>query len=155
MLAQNLKRFDENRDGRLSEAEYRNAEAVLERERAAVTVADDALVKAVRAALAKVRGVDLPNTKVEVEQGVAAMIGIVEDAEVARQAQNLVKRIARRQENRQPPGVGSPDGVGLSGDARGNDGLLRPFARLLPGVHRCVANLHERLRTVCVVRENR
>lgn len=94
VLAQNLKRFDENRDGKLSEAEYRNAEAALERERVAVTVADEALVKAVRAALAKLPGVDLPNTKVEVEQGVAAIIGIVEDAEIARQAQNLVKRIA-------------------------------------------------------------
>lgn len=93
VLLQNLARFDENRDGRLSEAEYRNAEAVLERERAAATVSDDALQKAVRAALAKVPGVDSPNTKVEVEQGVVAMIGIVEDAQVARQAYDLVKRI--------------------------------------------------------------
>lgn len=94
VLRQNLKRFDDNRDGRLSESEYRNAETVLERERIAVTVPDDALVKAVRAALAKLPGIDMPNTKVEVEQGVAAMVGIVEDAEIARQAQNAVKRIA-------------------------------------------------------------
>jgi len=94
VLLQNVARFDDNRDGRLSEAEYRNAEAVLERERAAATVSDEALVKAVRAALAKVSGVDLPNTKVEAEKGVVAMIGIVEDAAVARHAYDLVKRIS-------------------------------------------------------------
>lgn len=101
-LAQNLKRFDTNRDGRLNEAEYRNAEATLERERAAVTVSDDALVKEVRSALARVAGVDLPNTKVESDQGVVAMVGIVEDAEVARQAFDLVKRIrgVRKIDNR-------------------------------------------------------
>lgn len=101
-LAQNLKRFDANRDGRLSEAEYRTAEATLERERAAVNVPDDALVTAVRAALAKVKGVDLPNTKVESEQGVVAIVGIVDEAEVANQAQDLVKRIAgiRKIDNR-------------------------------------------------------
>jgi osmotically-inducible protein OsmY len=77
----------------LSEAEYRKAEATLERERAAVTVADDALVADVRAALGKVRGVDLPNTKIESEKGVVAIVGIVENAEVARQAHDLVKRI--------------------------------------------------------------
>jgi cytochrome c5 len=101
-LVQNLKRFDANRDGRLSESEYRSAEATLERERAAATVNDDVLIKAVRAALAKVPGVDLPNTKVESEQGVVAMVGIVENAEVARQAQDLVKRIrgVRKIDNR-------------------------------------------------------
>jgi hypothetical protein len=51
VLLQNLGRFDANRDGRLSEAEYRLAEATLERERIAVTVADDALIAAVRAGL--------------------------------------------------------------------------------------------------------
>ena len=92
-LRQGLKRFDANGDGRLNESEYRNAESMLERERAAASVSDEVLVKAVRAALIKVPGVDLPNTKVESEQGVVAMVGIVEDAEVARQALDLVKRI--------------------------------------------------------------
>lgn len=102
VLVHNLKRFDANRDGRLDEAEYRNAEATLERERAAVAVSDAVLVREVRTALAKVPGVDLPNTKVESEQGVVAMVGIVEDAEVARQALDLVKRIrgVRKIDNR-------------------------------------------------------
>jgi cytochrome c5 len=93
VLLQAFARFDANRDGRLSEAEYRSAEATLDRERASVTVADDALIAAVRAALGKVRGVDLPNTKIESDKGVVAIVGIVENAEVARQANDLVKRI--------------------------------------------------------------
>ena len=101
-LGQALKRFDANRDGRLNESEYRNAESILEREREAASVSDEVLVKDVRAALAKVPGVDLPNTKVESEQGTVAMVGIVEDAEVARQALDLVKRIqgVKRIDNR-------------------------------------------------------
>ena len=47
-------RFDENRDGKLSPSEYRKADETLERERAAADVDDGTLVRAVRAALAKV-----------------------------------------------------------------------------------------------------
>jgi cytochrome c5 len=93
VLSNNLARFDRNRDGKLSEAEYREAEATLERERAAMDVPDESLAAAVRAALAKVAGVDLKNTKVAAERGVVAMIGVVENAEIARKAYAAVKRI--------------------------------------------------------------
>ncbi|MES2563082.1 MAG: hypothetical protein V4637_10185, partial [Pseudomonadota bacterium] len=58
-LLAGLNRFDENRDGRLSPVEYRKAEETLERERAAADVDDATLVRAMRAALAQVQGVDL------------------------------------------------------------------------------------------------
>ena len=111
-LARSFARFDADRDGRLSESEYRQAEATLERERAAVMVPDESLVQAVRASLAKVRGVDLANTRVEAERGVVAMVGIVEDAEIARQAQDFVKRI---------PGVKRIDNRLISGHQMGWD----------------------------------
>lgn len=89
-----FKRFDENRDGKLSPSEYRKAEETLERERAAANVDDAMLVRAVRAALAKVQGIDLQATKVEADRGVVAMIGIVPNAEAVRQAYGLVRRIS-------------------------------------------------------------
>src|SRR5262245_22037191 len=92
-LLQNFARFDMNRDGRLSVLEYENAEATLERERMAVRVDDASLVAAVRAAIAKVNGVDIDNTKVEAANGVVAMIGIVEEPLTATLAYDAVKRI--------------------------------------------------------------
>lgn len=50
--------------------------------------------RAVRAALAKVDGVDIDSTKVEAEQGAVSIVGIVSTAEIARQAYAAVKRIA-------------------------------------------------------------
>jgi hypothetical protein len=92
-LARALPRFDENRDGRLSEAEYLKLEAALERERAAVRVDDATLVAAVRAALAKIKGISPGGIKVESADGAVTMAGVVDNAEMARQAQTAVKRI--------------------------------------------------------------
>jgi hypothetical protein len=102
VLLRNLARFDENRDGRLNETEYRTAEAALARERATVQVDDAALEAAVRKALAKVKGVDFQYAKVEVKAGVVAMVGIVEHASVAVAAHDAIKRIAgiKRIDNR-------------------------------------------------------
>ncbi len=93
MLLVNLKRFDRDRDGKLSAAEYRMAETTLERERASVEIPDDTLSAAVRAALSKVTGVDMANTRIEADRGVIAVIGMVENAEVARRAYSVLKRV--------------------------------------------------------------
>ena len=93
VLVNNLARFDRNRDGRLSEAEYLEAEAVLERERAARDVPDETLVAATRHALTTVRGIDMPNTKIEAQHGVVSVIGIVESPEIANRAYAVLKRI--------------------------------------------------------------
>ena len=102
VLVKNFARFDEDRDGRLSEAEYLKAEAALERERVAVQVDDATLAAAVRAALAKVTGVDPQNARVEVAGGAVVMIGIVGEAAVATRAFDAVKRIdgVKRIDNR-------------------------------------------------------
>jgi cytochrome c5 len=102
VLLKSLARFDRNKDGRLDEAEYREAEATLERERVAVEVDDAALTTAVREALAKIRGLDLQYAKVEVRGGTVSMVGIVEHADVAIRANDAVKRIAgvRKIDNR-------------------------------------------------------
>ena len=92
-LLHNFARFDANRDGRLNVSEYENAETMLERERMAVRVDDQALIAAVRATIAKVKGVDIENTKVEAVNGVVAMIGIVEEPVTANHAYDAVKRI--------------------------------------------------------------
>ena len=105
-------RFDGNRDGRLDEAEYLKAEAALERERAAVQVDDAALEAAVRAALAKVKGVDLRNAKLGVNAGVVSVIGIVEHASIAVAANDALKRI---------PGVKKIDNRLVSGEQIGWD----------------------------------
>ena len=112
MLARDYARFDTNRDGRLSVSEYENAETTLERERMAVRVDDQALVAAVRAAIGKVKGVDIDNTKVEATNGVVAMIGIVEDAATATRAYDAVKRI---------PGIQKIDNRLVSGHQIGWD----------------------------------
>jgi hypothetical protein len=94
VLLAGLNRFDENRDGKLNPLEYRQAEETLARERAAAEVDDATLARGVRAALAKVQGVDLQSTKVEVDGGVVAMIGVVPNAQAVRQAYDSVKRIS-------------------------------------------------------------
>lgn len=94
VLAKHFARFDANRDGKLSEAEYRSAEATLERERAAVEVTDEALVTQARSALAKIKAIDLPNTKVEAERGVLSVVGIVGSPQDVKDAYAAVKRIA-------------------------------------------------------------
>jgi cytochrome c5 len=94
ILVSNLRRFDENGDGRLGPSEFRKAEATLEAERIAVQVDDPALVSAVRTALGKVPGIDLPSTKIEAERGVVSIIGIVSTAEAVQRAHDAVKRIA-------------------------------------------------------------
>ena len=112
VLARNHARFDTDRDGRLSVAEYENAETMLERERMAVRADDKDLVAAVRAAIAKVKGIDSANTKVESAGGVVAMVGIVDEAETARRAYDAVKRI---------PGVQKIDNRLVSGHQMGWD----------------------------------
>lgn len=94
LLVRNFGRFDANKDGRLSETEYRNAETALEKERAAVTVDDAVLAAAVRKALAGIKGIDFEYVKIEVAAGALVMTGIVGHASVAIQAQDVVKRIA-------------------------------------------------------------
>lgn len=94
VLLANIGRFDENRDGRFSPAEFRKAEATLEAERIAANVDDASLMKDVRAALSKVPGVSLTSTKIEVDHGAVAIIGMVSTAEVARQAYAAIRRIA-------------------------------------------------------------
>jgi cytochrome c5 len=89
-----FQRFDSNRDGRLSEAEYRKAESELEQARIAADVDDAALNAAVRKALAAVRGIDFDYVKFEVNGGALVMKGIVGHADVAIQAQDAVRRIA-------------------------------------------------------------
>lgn len=94
LLLKNFSRFDANRDGRLAEAEYRNAETVLERERIAANVDDATLGAAVKQALAAVKGIDFEYVKFEVSHGALVIKGIVGHADVAVQAQDAVKRIA-------------------------------------------------------------
>jgi cytochrome c5 len=102
VLLRNFERFDENRDGRLDEAEYLKAEAALERGRVAAQVDDTVLAAEVRAALAKVKGVDLQYAKIEVVKSVVTMTGIVDEADVAIRAYDAVKRISgvKRIDNR-------------------------------------------------------
>jgi cytochrome c5 len=93
VLAQNLGRFDANGDGRLSIAEYENAEATLERERMAVKADDGSLIVAVRSTLAKIKGIDIGSTRIESNAGAVAVIGVVEDHHAALRAIDAVKRI--------------------------------------------------------------
>ncbi len=93
VLLQNFVRFDRNRDDRLSEAEYREADKTLIAERSAVQVDDAALASAVRAALANVKGLDLQYAKFEVKAGTVVLVGIVEHASVALRAYDVINRI--------------------------------------------------------------
>jgi cytochrome c5 len=92
-LAHSLARFDADRDGKLSEAEYIALETALERETAEPDVDDATLLAAVRAALARVRGLPVNTMKIEAVSGTVTMAGIVEDAEAARQAHSAIRRI--------------------------------------------------------------
>jgi cytochrome c5 len=112
VLLKSFARFDANRDGRLSEAEYVKGEATLARERAAVQVDDTALEAAVRKALANVKGVDIQYTKINVKAGAVSIVGIVEHASIAIHAQDAVKRIA---------GIKKLDNRLVSGDQIGWD----------------------------------
>jgi len=102
----NLARFDENKDGRLGEAEYLRLEAALERERAAVAVDDATLVKTIRDALATVKGVAADRVKIESVAGVVTLSAVVENADAARQAYAAIRRIKgiRSIDNRLVPG---------------------------------------------------
>lgn len=102
MLLRNFARFDVDRSGNLDEREYLQAEATLEKERSAVTVADATIDAAVRKVLAGVPGIDFQYASVEVRDGTVVLRGIVSHALLALQAGDVVKRIAgiRRLDNR-------------------------------------------------------
>jgi cytochrome c5 len=112
VLAANLRRFDQDADGRLSPAEFAKAEATLEAERMAVRADDAALTAAVRTALANVSGIDLQSTKVDARRGVVSIVGIVSTPEIVRRAHVAVKRI---------PGVQKIDNRLVSGEQMGWD----------------------------------
>jgi cytochrome c5 len=101
-LARAFTRLDANRDGRWSEPEYLAAEATLARERSSIVVGDAKLVADVRAALARVKGIELDATRVEARDGRVTIVGLVEHADVARRAGDAVKRIpgVKRIDNR-------------------------------------------------------
>ena len=65
-----------------------------------------------RAALAKVKGVDPQTTKVEADRGVVAIMGLVSNGEAVRQAYGLLKRI---------PGIKKIDNRLVSGEYIGWD----------------------------------
>lgn len=94
VLLKNFSRFDSNKDGRLSETEYRNAETALEQERIAITVDDAELNAAVRQALGAVKGIDLGTMKIDVASGALVMTGMVGHAGLIIQAHDAIKRIA-------------------------------------------------------------
>jgi len=112
VLLKNFARFDANADGKWNVGEYENAETVLEQERKAVKVEDRIIANSVRAALARIKGIDLANTKVEVANGVVSITGIVEEPVTAVQAHDGVKRI---------PGVQRIDNRLVSGHQMGWD----------------------------------
>ena len=93
-LAQGLARFDRNRDGKLDATEYQALETALEHERAAVTVGQDQLVTAVRAALVALPQFPLKGIKVEAAGGAITLSGIVEHAADAQRAYRAIRRIA-------------------------------------------------------------
>jgi len=95
-------RFDANRDGYLSEAEYVIAERTLAAERAANERDDRAIDAEVRTALKGLKGIDPQYAKAEVLNGIVTLKGIVSHATLALQAGDAIKRIAgiRRIDNR-------------------------------------------------------
>ena len=112
VLLKNFTRFDADADGKWSVGEYENAETVLEQERKAVKVEDRIIANSVRAALARVKGIDLANTKIAVANGVVSITGIVEEPQTAVHAHDGVKRI---------PGVQRIDNRLVSGHQMGWD----------------------------------
>ena len=93
VLARDYARFDTDGDGRLSASEYESADATLEKERTAVRVDDRALVAAVRAVIARVKGMDPRRIKVEASNGTVVLIGFVEDTATALRAYDAIKRV--------------------------------------------------------------
>jgi cytochrome c5 len=112
VLAKNFERFDADADGKWSVGEYENAESRLEQERKAVKVEDRIIAGSVRSTLARVKGIDLASTKVQVVGGVVTIIGIVEEPHSAVQVHDGVKRI---------PGVQRIDNRLVSGHQMGWD----------------------------------
>lgn len=112
VLSRDLARFDADRSGNLDEREYLRAEAVLEKERAAIKVEDAAIDAAVRKALAGVRGIDFQYASVDVRGGTVILRGIVSHALLALQAGDAIKRI---------PGIQRIDNRLVSGDQIGWD----------------------------------
>jgi len=102
VLARAIARFDADGDGALNEKEYLQAEATLEKERAATRADDAAIEAAVRKALAGIREIDPQYAGVEVRDGNVVLKGIVSHAVLALRAGDAVKRIAgiRRIDNR-------------------------------------------------------
>lgn len=93
-LAKALARFDRNRDGKLSAAEYHALETQLDLERAAVTVEDAQLVTGVRKALEALPNFPQKNIKVEAVAGKVTIAGIVDHAADAQRAYRVIRRIA-------------------------------------------------------------
>jgi len=93
VLANAFARFDTNKDGRLGEAEFRNAETVLEQERIAVAVDDATLNAAVRKALSAVKGIRVDDIRIDINSGALVMSGTVAQAGMAIRAQDAVKRV--------------------------------------------------------------
>lgn len=112
VMLKGFSRFDTNKDGRLSETEYRNAEAALEQERIAVNVDDSELRTAISKALATVRGLEIKDVKIEITSGALVMSGMVSHASLAIQARDAVKRV---------PGLKSIQNHLASGDQMGWD----------------------------------
>lgn len=106
-LAAGFARFDLDRDGRLSEAEYLKLEAALASERAARPTDDAALAASARAALAGVRGLSLGGLKIDARAGVVTLIGMVEDGDTARRAGEALRRLPgmKQLDNRLVPGT--------------------------------------------------
>jgi cytochrome c5 len=84
-------RFDRDRDGRLSEAEFLALDAALATTRAAVPVDDATLAAAVAQALAKTRGVPAAGIKVEAAAGVVTLKGAVDTGEEAQLAASAAR----------------------------------------------------------------
>ena len=86
-------RYDANRDGRLSEIEYRNLDATLMRANAQADVADAELERSVRAALAGTQGLIGKDVKLEVAGGIVSLKGVVDDGNQVALAELAAKRV--------------------------------------------------------------
>ena len=93
-LARGLPRFDRNRDGKLSPAEYRALETQFDIERAAATVDDAQIAANANQALGTLPNFPHKNVKVEVAAGKLTVSGIVDHAADAQRAYRVIRRIA-------------------------------------------------------------
>jgi cytochrome c5 len=105
-------RYDQDRDGRLSEAEFLALDAALAAAAAAVSVDDATLAAAVAQALAKTRGVHAGGIRVEAAAGVVTLKGTIEAGEEAQIAAAAARRV---------PGVRQIDNKLVSKHALGFD----------------------------------